>query len=142
MSTPCAAFAGTGVLAVGLLICGLNGCATAPPGGTSPEPYTAVEADNGKHITLAAGRLLNVRLPATPGSGYSWSVAALQPRVLEPAGSTLEREGELQPGASATQVLSFRAASTGDSPLVLEYRRPWERDVPAAKTFRLDVHVR
>src|SRR5262245_30723058 len=135
--TTCAGFARA--LLAGLLACGLNGCATLPSGKASS--YIG-EADNGRHIQLAKGRTLTVRLPVTPGTGYSWNVAALQPRVLQPAGSELERAAEVQPGTSATQMLTFDAVGAGDSPLVLEYRRPWERGDPAAKVFRLNVQVR
>lgn len=38
--------------------------------------------------------------------------------------------------------LTFRALAPGRTELRLAYRRPWEKDAPPGKTFRVEVVIR
>jgi inhibitor of cysteine peptidase len=103
------------------------------------------DADAGEAVTLDSGQNLVVRLESNPSTGYSWEAIEV-PGVLEGEATptheqTSETEGVV--GAAGTDVFTFTASEdAGEGTLVLEYRRPWEEDVPADEEFVLEVTVR
>lgn len=112
---------------------------------TSDDPKAVVlrEADNGKTCELTTGGQVEVRLEAQLGTGYSWAAQKPDERVLEPAGEpTIESPKEPKPGVKELQVFRYRAKAAGETTLMLEYRQPWAKDVPPARTFRASVRVR
>ncbi len=106
-------------------------------------PITVTDADNGKSIEVAKGGTLLVRLTSNPTTGYEWVVTG-NPATLELLKSDFARDPEAKNmvGAGGTQTLQFAATAAGSAALKLEYRRPWEKDVAAAKTFRVTVVVK
>jgi inhibitor of cysteine peptidase len=124
---------------LGALTLVLAGC------GSSGGDVIVTEAEEGELVTLDAGQKLVVRLESNPSTGYSWEVVGV-PRVLEgPSAPTHEQNSEAEGvvGAAGTDVFTFTASDrAGDGTLVLAYRRPWEKDVPAEQEFVLEVIVR
>jgi len=107
------------------------------------ETVTVTDSDNGRQVSLARGGTLTVRLEAIPGTGYGWKLVKAAPDQLTPLGeSVLETSKEGVPGAREHQVFRFRARASGSGVLELHSVRPWEKDVPPAKTYRLEVQVR
>ena len=97
--------------------------------------------DKGK-VTVPKGGTLVVKLPITTGTGYTWEVTKNNADRLKPAGKpTVEKPEKPVPGAKTTQVFRFDAAGAGTSELTLEYKRPFEKDKPPAKTYRLTAKV-
>jgi len=72
--------------------------------------------------------------------------------IAEPAPAALESQGDpesLPPagatpavGAAGTEVFTFKATAEGTAELKLEYRREFEPDVPAEKTFSVTVEIK
>ncbi len=123
--------------AVALLMVGLWG------GAAAGKTVRVTGADDRHRITVARGDILVVSLASTPGSGFSWQPAGVDSKILRPQGDPeLIRPARPMPGAPATQVFRFLAAAAGTTSLRLNYVRPWERDKPAARTFRIDLIVR
>lgn len=118
------------------------GCArgAAPPSTTPP---VLEEGDSGRTLQLGVGDLLDVRLAATPGTGYGWEIAALDREVVAERDRPGSRPVEpVRPGSAARETFRFEARRPGTARLLLVYRRPWEHGVPPARTFSLDVTVR
>jgi inhibitor of cysteine peptidase len=113
--------------------------------GSSGGDVVITDADSGELVTLDAGRKLVVRLESNPSTGYSWEAVGV-PRVLEgPAAPIHEQNSEAEGvvGAAGTDVFTFTGSDDpGDGTLVLAYRRPWEKDVPAEEEFVLEIIVR
>ncbi len=119
----------------------LRGPSTAPstaPAGRGDMRYS--EADDGKTFTVTAGEKLDLRLIATPGTGYRWD------RVEGPAtAGAIEADGDptIEPGGSRrlggpkTAIYHFKAARPGAATLELVYQRPWEKQTPPARALRL-----
>jgi inhibitor of cysteine peptidase len=104
---------------------------------------TLTARDNGRALTLDRGDILVVSLRSTPGTGFGWAVAHLDPAVLSQLGTPeLVPSAHPVPGAPATQVLRFTAISRGSTTVELDYVRPWEHGVPPAHSFRVTVKVR
>lgn len=136
-----------------------SGCANAqtvaPPTETAPEKPapakpTAIavpdkivtEADAGKTATIKIGQRLLVRLPSNPTTGYEWSVAKIDDKILAPDGESQFDVPETPlPGAPTVQTLFFKAKSAGKIALELKYARPWETDAAPAKAYKVTINI-
>jgi len=81
---------------------------------SSMPEITLAESDAGRAVDLDRGQRLSIRLNSNPTTGYRWQLAIA-------TGSVLRKLGEEK--------------------LIFEYRRPWEHDVAAARTFSYPVKV-
>jgi inhibitor of cysteine peptidase len=104
-------------------------------------PVTVTESDNNTQVNLNVGDTLVVKLPSTPGTGYSWTVAQNNASLLRPVGANAKPSDTGRPGAPGEQIFQFRAVSGGGEALTLLYRRPFEKGVEAAKKFRVLVTI-
>ena len=111
--------------------------ATAPPKMTD---ITLIDADKGKTVQLKVGQRLLVRLGANPTTGYEWSAAKLDEKILAPDGEPEFDVPETELAGSPTvQTLFFRAKSAGKLKLELRYARPWEKDVEPLSIYRVNI---
>ncbi len=101
------------------------------------------QRDDGESVRVGVGQVLEVALPSNPTTGYSWQVAEV-PAFLTQSGEPVfeAREDDDVVGAGGTEILRFEVTGAGVGVLLLEYRRPWEADVPAEETFALDITAR
>ncbi|HEX5586924.1 MAG TPA: protease inhibitor I42 family protein [Acidimicrobiia bacterium] len=96
--------------------------------------YTEDDTD----ITVALEHAFVIELPVTSGTGYAWT-AESNPKLQQM--TTEQVAGGSQPGAQATQKITFRSQGTGTTTLVLDYARSFEPDQPPAKTASFDVTI-
>jgi len=120
------------------------GCATASqtPSG-SPQRMTVSEPTG--EVVLAGGQELGVELRSNVTTGYRWELVPPVPDVLTvtEAGTYSAAPGsEARVGAGGTTLFVFRAVRPGSGVVNLAYRRPWETEVPPARTVRFEVTVR
>ena len=107
-------------------------------------PVTVTSAGGDRRVELQRGQELVVALDANPTTGYRWEIVGGAPAALEPLG-----EGQYVPapvpggrvGGGGTMTWRFRAVRPGSGALRLEYRRPWEKDGPPARTFNCAVEI-
>jgi inhibitor of cysteine peptidase len=106
---------------------------------------TATIRENGKSVDLRKGQVLEVVLPASLGTGFSWRVSTKPETLLRTKGEPETRksgdDGQ-KAGGAEDQVFRFEANEPGTGKLELQYARPWEKDTPPAKTYSLTIHVR
>jgi inhibitor of cysteine peptidase len=100
------------------------------------------EADTGRSIELYVGDKLEVTLPGNPTTGFQWEISNIDSAILRTSG-----EPEFEPFSSAVGsggkiTMCFEAVGTGQMKLTLIYHRPFEKDVPPARTFEVTVTVR
>jgi inhibitor of cysteine peptidase len=124
----------TGLTAALLLTLGAS---AAMAGG---ETRTFTKGDDKSSASLSVGQSFSIKLPVQMGTGYSWKTASVPAGVK--AGGESKEGAAAAPGGSETQVFKFTAEKPGDGALSLQYRRPWEKDAPAAETFTLNVSVK
>ncbi len=110
------------------------------PFGKQPGSIRLFDADNGSRISLKIGDRFEITLPSQPGTGYGWQVSDRLPPILVARGDKMI-PGEGIPGGIENQVLTFEAVEAGTGRLVLDYVRPWEKDVVPAHTFTVTVTV-
>lgn len=94
---------------------------------------------------MPVGGSVDVTLPYTSGTGYSWSFdrasseglssVRLSERADKPDTAGL-------PGGPGHSKWSIEGRAPGTAVLRFQYRRPWEKDTPPAETRRVRVDVR
>jgi inhibitor of cysteine peptidase len=103
---------------------------------------TVTEADNGRELTLSRGDTLEVSLPATSGTGYTWQAVPIADPLAKPVGEMKFRTDHAIPGASGNQVFRYLLDASGTGTIEMHYLRPWEKDTPPAKVFKLLLIVK
>jgi predicted secreted protein len=71
---------------------------------------------------------------------YTWETSQ-DISILKQVGSVEQTPSSSKMGAPGQIVLKFQAVQAGQGKLILVYHRPFEKDVPPAKTFSVDVTV-
>ncbi len=105
-----------------------------------PRGLLLEQPDNASAIYLVKGDLLQVRLPATPSTGYSWTIASNAPSVLLPLGDPkFDPPSKPTPGAAGTVTFDFRVVGGGGAFLELVYARPSEKDAAPARRWGVFV---
>lgn len=97
----------------------------------------------GGPLEVAKGEQLTITLDANPTTGFEWQLATpLNEKVVTQVGHEYQRSDTAAVGAGGSDVWTFKAVGTGSTTIVLEYRRPWEKDMPDVerKTFSVVVH--
>lgn len=110
----------------------------------SKTPVTvSAPAESGATVNLRAGDRFAVEAEGNPSTGYAWQIIE-QPAFCQPVKtlpSEAKGDGEDRVGAPTRLTFVFECKSTGEGTLAMEYRRPWEKDNKADKTFRIIVRV-
>ncbi|MDO8531353.1 MAG: protease inhibitor I42 family protein [Dehalococcoidia bacterium] len=106
---------------------------------TKPPEYTASDS----RIEARVGETFVIVLESNRTTGYGWALAE-QPNaaVVTLVGSEYVARGVGIPGQGGEERWTFRAAGAGAAALRLAYMRPWEKDMPPAKTQTYAVSVR
>lgn len=100
------------------------------------------DKDTGSSVKLAKGAFLEVKLPATAGTGFTWQIVKNNPEQLVLQGrSQIIRPEKKVIGGRQTQLFRFKAEWIGTSDLEIVYRRPFEKGKAPAKTFSVTVTI-
>ncbi|WP_044870589.1 protease inhibitor I42 family protein [Pseudomonas sp. LFM046] len=94
-------------------------------------------------ISLSQGQPLVLTLPSNPTTGFRWVMRDAAGTVLQLLGpevySVPEDVGLV--GSAGQSTWRFKASQPGEGRLRLDYQRPWETDVPPAKSFDCQISV-
>jgi predicted secreted protein len=107
---------------------------------TSDRPVVGEFTDPSRTIRVSPGDKFVIILDSNATTGYSWqapgktSCVSLNSHRYEAPQSAL-------PGAPGREHFEFTARSVGKESLAFQYARPWEKDIPAAKTATFTVEV-
>lgn len=96
-------------------------------------------------IDLTVGKSSSVILDGNPTTGFLWEIVSVSSDAVKAETAivaTPMKKGE-QPvcGAPSPTQVTFTGVKPGKSTVVLEYKRPWEKDTPAWKTMTFTVNV-
>ena len=105
-------------------------------------PLRVEESDAGRASSCRAARRVTLRLEANRSAGYRWSLAESGDGGLEQVGEPFYASEKAVPGAAVRNTGRSGATQAGSKELRFEYRRPWERDKPAAKGLSYTIDVR
>lgn len=93
-------------------------------------------SDNAKHVPLALGQQLVVRLPENATTGYRWTIEERGDLQLDGSQTLLAGQS---PGAGATRAFTLSARVAGTSRLELALRKAWETSEAPLQRFSLTV---
>jgi inhibitor of cysteine peptidase len=130
------------IIALSILLAPITGCDLLDwlmSGGAGE--LNLSDADNGRTIQLSVGQTVTISLEANASTGYTWEIKDLNQSIVQQVGQMEYKAGSQMPGAPGTATFRFRAMSPGQTTLTLIYHRPWEQNVPPAKTFSIQVAV-
>ena len=98
--------------------------------------------ENRKIVSLKRGETISIVLPSNQSTGYSWNLAPSSASSgLKRLGHKYQAPSRSPPGAEGQDLWTFQAESTGDSSLLLQYTRPWEKNQHAAVSLTVTVRV-
>ena len=98
--------------------------------------------DNGRVFTLDRGDALEISLPATSGTGYTWQAEPVAGAFVKQVGEPAFALDSAMPGASGHQIFHFGIDASGTGALEIRYLRPWEEGSKPAKIFNIMLIVR
>src|SRR5271156_3878233 len=97
--------------------------------------------DNGHEFTFIRGDAVEISLPATSGTGYTWQAEPFAGGSVKQMGEPEFRRDSVMPGASGLEVFHFAVGASGSGTLELRYLRPWEKSAPAARIFKIKFTI-
>lgn len=121
--------------------------AAAPGTSALPTPAPAIMKMHmpsftaGQAVSVKVNQPFQIRAKVTSGTGYSWRPQGPLPPGIGLLGVFQEPRGKMMPGGPGMENLVFRAVDPGKYKIVLEYVRPWERNVKPAKTQTFAITV-
>jgi len=109
--------------------------------GLPPTACTILDrSDDNTEVALAVGKEVELRLDGQMSTGYMWEITAIDSAVLRCV-SWSYQDTTQRHGGTGTFSFTLRAVATGRTVLRLDYRRPWETQVPAIDSFRVTILV-
>lgn len=109
------------------------------------EPTEQTEESVAMAVTLPVGAVHTMILAGNPTTGYTWNATVksgdavrVETELMPP---TKKQDGLIACGAPSPTKVVFTAEKVGEAVIVLEYKRVWETDTPAAKTVTCKVTV-
>ncbi|HMF77970.1 MAG TPA: protease inhibitor I42 family protein [Bryobacteraceae bacterium] len=100
------------------------------------------QSGNRKIVTLKRGETISIVLPSNQTTGYSWNLTpSSASHGLKRLGHKYQAPSTSLPGAGGQDFWTFQAESTGDTNLLFQYTRPWEKNQHAAVNLNVIVRV-
>jgi len=94
-------------------------------------------------IETKVGDTFTIPLEANHTTGYSWRLAQPpDPAILKQAGEKYEEDNSGGVGVGGVETWTFQAMAKGATTLVFEYARPFEKNVPPAKTSKFRITIK
>lgn len=101
---------------------------------------TLTAADEGRTIELEAGEHFQIALEANVSTGFSWEPTSFNESIIRKLDTEFIPDAAVL-GSSGKQLLNFKAVGAGHTLLRLLYRRSFEKDVRASKSFEISIDV-
>jgi len=111
-------------------------------GGEDEMPVFRMSEKDESFIEVAAGEPFAIRFQSSPGTGYSWVLAA-EPdkKLLEFLAEEVEEPKSGLLGGQETVLWTFRALAVGEATIAMNYVRPWEKEAAPARTHVFTVKI-
>jgi inhibitor of cysteine peptidase len=95
-----------------------------------------------KAIHLPKGKIITIPLKSNPASGFSWQLVKISDKmVVEFLRKEYVADSQKAAGSGRIENWIFKTVRSGKAVIVFEYRRQWEKDVPAQNTEEFNIFV-
>ncbi len=102
----------------------------------------ATESLPTQEIQSAVGKDFTITLEGNRSTGYSWQLATkLDSKLLKKVSETFTPKNPGTPGAGEDNLFIFHCKAKGSTALAFNYARPWEKNVPPAKTATYHITI-
>jgi inhibitor of cysteine peptidase len=108
---------------------------------SSPETKKLTEKDSGGSVSLHVNDTLEITLDGNQTTGFKWDVDSGNITILRPISDPIYEPSGNAPGSGGKTIFQFKAIASGNMRLKLIYYRPFEKDIPPAQTFVIDIAV-
>ncbi len=111
----------------------------------NPKPNDAQPSVRKRPSTIESkvGDRFTIPLEANHTTGYSWRLAQQpDPAILKQLGEKYDEDNSGSVGAGGIETWTFQAMAKGATTLVFEYARPFEKNVPPAKTSKFRITIK
>jgi predicted secreted protein len=111
----------------------------------NPKPNDAQPSVRKRPSTIESkvGDRFTIPLEANHTTGYSWRLAQQpDPAILKQFGEKYDEDNSGSVGAGGIETWTFQAMAKGATTLVFEYARPFEKNVPPAKTSKFRITIK
>ncbi len=98
------------------------------------------ESANGREISVRQSEEFEIVLSETRSTGFHWTISEAGDPNVQLAGNASE-PNETGIGGAGRHQWRFRAISSGETEIKLQYLRSWETSSKPARTFTLKVRV-
>jgi inhibitor of cysteine peptidase len=113
----------------------------APAGALSPHSPVLIQEDAAQPQTVKPGEEIFIALPSNRSTGYSWSAAVNDAKLISYEGNVYQRRSSSVPGASGQQLFVFHANRSGTTTIAFSYTRPFESNTAPEKTLTFTIKV-
>lgn len=102
----------------------------------------AIYTNPGKTIQCKINGGFSILLDSNPSTGYQWQLAhSADGKLLKFINSKYIPPKIELAGAGGKEIWSFKALSIGQTTIVFEYMRPWEKDKEPVKSMTFSVNI-
>lgn len=123
--------------------------AICPPAPATDKPKDAdvikiTAADEGKTIKAPLGKKLEIHLAGNPTTGFQWQIGKIKGKAIKAEGKATYVPDKYDPprmGSGGIFIFPLAAVKPGKASIELKYIRPWEKDVPPNKIFKVNIEV-
>ena len=100
------------------------------------------ELKGNKTLGIWIGQICRLEVESNPTTGYSWELSGdIDKGIVQEVGKyKYIRKSDLV-GGGGKQVYRLKGQKKGVANLILEYKRPWEKGIPPAKTYKVKIIV-
>jgi inhibitor of cysteine peptidase len=85
----------------------------------------------------------SINLASNPTTGYSWRLGGkLLGKLVKPLGSQFIPPQTQLVGAGGREIWNFQAVGRGRTKIVLEYARPWEKNIKPVDTRVYEIIIK
>lgn len=102
---------------------------------------TVTKAQGDREIALKVGDILQIELPGSGGTGYSWLAEETFAPYLKLLDQATRQIKPGLPGGPVMHIWRFRAEKPGTTGINMDYCRPWEGAKTAKDHFRLKLRI-
>jgi predicted secreted protein len=99
------------------------------------------EQDANTTVDVHVGDTVAIRLPERPGSGYRWTVAPLDERLVGVAASDFAQAPASGVGGGGLRTIRLTARGAGVARVALENRRAWEPHASPVAQFTVTLQI-
>ena len=105
-------------------------------------PHTPVFTDASRPVTVDAGEEFFIALPSNETTGYTWSQAIDDGKILAYEGNVYQNPSNGLIGAGGQQIFIYHANRSGTTSIHFSYARPFDQNAPPAKSLTFNATVR